>query len=95
MVQNCWRKRGQRTYCNEDVGVEGNIGLDSKGEWSKMVSRHVLRQALEFEVKGKRKRGRPKQTWKTQVEKESKSWFGEGRRNELSEMESGSWRDCS
>ena len=34
---------------------------------------HVLRKALEFEVKGKRKRGRPKNTWKTQVEKESKS----------------------
>ena len=31
---------------------------------------HVLRKALEFEVKGKRKRGRPK---KTQVEKDSKS----------------------
>ena len=34
---------------------------------------HVLRKALEFEVMGKRKRGRPKKTWKTQVEKESKS----------------------
>ena len=34
---------------------------------------HVLRKALEFEVKGKRKRGRPKKTWKTQVEKESES----------------------
>ena len=34
---------------------------------------HVLRKALEFEVKGKRKRGRPKKMWKTQVEKESKS----------------------
>ena len=33
---------------------------------------HVLRKALEFEVKGKRKRGRPKKTWKMQVEKESK-----------------------
>ena len=33
---------------------------------------HVLRKALEFEVKGKRKRGGPKKTWKTQVEKESK-----------------------
>ena len=32
---------------------------------------HVLRKSLEFEVKGKRKRGRPKKTWKTQVEKES------------------------
>ena len=34
---------------------------------------HVLRKALEFEVKGKMKQGRPKKTWKTQVEKESKS----------------------
>ena len=34
---------------------------------------HVLRKALKFEVKGKRKRGRAKRTWKTQVEKESKS----------------------
>ena len=33
----------------------------------------ALRKALEFEVKGKRKRGGPKKTWKTQVEKESKS----------------------
>ena len=34
---------------------------------------HVLRKALEFQVKGKRKRGRPKKMWKMQVEKESKS----------------------
>ena len=34
---------------------------------------HVLRKALEFEVKGKRKRGRPRNTWKMQVEKESRS----------------------
>ena len=34
---------------------------------------HVLRKALEFEVRGKRKPGRPKKTWKMQVEKESKS----------------------
>ena len=34
---------------------------------------HVLRKALEFEVRGKRKPGRSKKTWKTQVEKESKS----------------------
>ena len=33
----------------------------------------VLRKALEFEVRDKRKRGRPKKTWKTQVEKQSKS----------------------
>ena len=32
---------------------------------------HVLRKALEFEVRVKRKPGRSKKTWKTQVEKES------------------------
>ena len=35
--------------------------------------RHVLKKTLEFEVKGKKKRGRPKETWKMHVEKESKS----------------------
>ena len=35
--------------------------------------RHVLGKVLEFEVRDKRKPGRPKKTWKTQVEKESKS----------------------
>ena len=34
---------------------------------------HVLRISLEFEVKGKRKRGQSKKTWKMQVKKESKS----------------------
>ena len=34
---------------------------------------HVLKKALEFKVKGKRKQGRPRKTWKRQVEKESKS----------------------
>ena len=34
---------------------------------------HVLRKALEFEVKSKRNLGRPKKTLKMQVEKESKS----------------------
>ena len=34
---------------------------------------HVLRKALECEVKGKRKQERPKKMWKMQVEKESKS----------------------
>ena len=46
-------------------------------KWYKHVLRrddwHVLRKALEFEVKGKRKQGRPKKTWKMQVEKENKS----------------------
>ena len=34
---------------------------------------HVLKKALEFELRGNRKPGRPKKTWKMQVEKESKS----------------------
>ena len=34
---------------------------------------HFLRKALEFEVRGKKKQGRPKKMWKTQVEKESKT----------------------
>ena len=55
---------------------------------------HVLRKVLEFEVKGKRKRGQPRKTWKTQMEKESKEcWFGEGGCLKSSEMESGCWRD--
>ena len=31
---------------------------------------HVLRRALDFEVKGQRKKGRPRRTWKKQVGKE-------------------------
>ena len=34
---------------------------------------HVLRKALEFDVKGKRRQGRHRKMWKTQVERESKS----------------------
>ena len=50
----------------------------------------LFRSALEFEVKGKRKLGRPKKTWKTQVEKESKSagLEKEDARNRAR------WRDC-
>ena len=33
----------------------------------------VLRKVLEFEVRGKRKPGRPKKMWKMQVERENKS----------------------
>ena len=32
---------------------------------------HVLRRAFVFEVEGQRKKGRPKRTWKKQVEEES------------------------
>ena len=51
---------------NGDVGIDGNSGSDGKGEWTGMVqvlyvlrrdNGHVLRKALEFEVKGKKKQG--------------------------------------
>ena len=32
---------------------------------------HILRMALDFEVEGQRKKGRPKRTWKKQVEEDS------------------------
>ena len=32
---------------------------------------HILRRALDFEVEGESKKGRPKRTWKKQVEEES------------------------
>ena len=36
-----------------------------------MDNDRVLRVALDLEVTGKRKRGRPKKTWKRQVEEET------------------------
>ena len=41
--------------------------------WEKQEWWAFLRKALEFEEKEKKKVGRPKKTWKTHVEKESKS----------------------
>ena len=32
---------------------------------------HILRRALDFEVEGQRKKGRPRRMWKKQVEEES------------------------
>ena len=32
---------------------------------------HILRRALDSEVEGHRKKGRPKRTWKKQVEEDS------------------------
>ena len=42
--------------------------------WSRVEERddgNVVRRALDFEVEGQRKKGRPKMTWKKQVEEES------------------------
>ena len=60
-----WRRWDWRKQWANGVRWYGNVLRRDDG--------HVLRKALEFEVKGKRKRGRPRKTWKTQVEKESKS----------------------
>jgi len=50
---------------------------------------HVLRKALEFEVRGKRKPGQPKKTWiDASGEGEQERWFGEKGRHESSKMES-------
>ena len=70
----------------ENGGPDGDVGLKETAvqmakangvRWYGHVLRrddgHVLRKTLAFEVKGKRKRRRPTKTWKTQVEKESKS----------------------
>ena len=62
---------------NGDVGIEGNSGSNGKlkangvrryGHVLRRDDRHVLRKALEFEVKSKRKRGRPKMMWKMHVD---------------------------
>ena len=56
---------------------------------------HVLRKALEYEVRGKRKRGRPKKMFEdASREGEQECCFGEGGCLESNEMENGSWRDC-
>ena len=49
----------------------------------------VLRVALDFEMNGKRKRGRPKKTWKKQVEEESEK-FGLKKEDALRRD---NWRD--
>ena len=60
MMSNVWCKT------DGEKADRGPSGLDGKGEWSEMVQcghvlrrgdGHVLRKALEFEVKGKRKQG--------------------------------------
>ena len=61
----------------EMLGLEESVDQLAKANgvrWLGHVLRkddeHVLRKALEFEVDGTRKRGRPKKTWKRQVEEE-------------------------
>ena len=48
----------------EMLGLKETVVLMAKANGVRWY-RHVLRKALEFEVKSKRKRGQPKNTWKT------------------------------
>ena len=53
---------------------------------------HVLRKVLEFEVKGtERKRGRPRKTWRSQVEKESNRAFDSKRPSTVRKFDPVCW----
>ena len=49
--------------------TEDHLAMANSVHWYGHMSRredgHVLRMALDFEVEGHRKKGRPKRTWKT------------------------------
>ena len=51
------------------------LALANRARWYGHVLRredsHVMRRTLYFEVEGQGKKGRPKRTWKKQVEEES------------------------
>ena len=51
------------------------LAMANRVQWYDRVLRRengqVLRRALDIEVEGQRKKGRPKRTWKRQVEEES------------------------
>ena len=65
------------TTGNENLSCQLCLAKANGVRWYGHVLRrddwHVLRKMLEFEVKGKRKLGRPEMMWKKQVEKESKN----------------------
>ena len=52
-----------------------HLAMANSVHWDGHVLRredgHVIRRALDFEVEGQRKKGRPNRTWKKQVEEES------------------------
>ena len=51
------------------------LAMENSVRWYDHVLRredgHVLRRTLDFEVEGEKRKGRPKRTWKRQVEEES------------------------
>ena len=54
----------------------------------------ILRRALNFEIEGEWNKGRPKKTWKKQVEEETENWFENGRCTLLIKMECWIKSDC-
>ena len=77
----CGQKVVDRKMTEEQMDMLGlkesiNLLATANGvRWYEHVLRRdddsVLRVALDLEVSGKRKRGRPKKTWKKQVEEET------------------------
>ena len=53
----------------------GQLAMASSVHWYSHVLRrengHVMRRALDFEIKGQRRKGRLKRTWKKQIKEES------------------------
>ena len=76
----CGQKVAERKTTGEQMDMLGlkktvyRFATENEVKWYGHVLRRcdgrVLRVALDFEVSDKRKRGRPKKTWKKQVEKE-------------------------
>ena len=73
----CGAKLMEKKRMEDLMEMLGLKETANRVRWYRHVLRrddgHVLRKLLEFEVRGKRKPGQPKKTWKTQVEKESGS----------------------
>ena len=72
------RDRRSTEDLREMLGLEEPLELRARANgvrWYGHVLRkdddHVLRKALEFELDGRRKRGRPKKTWQRQVDEVS------------------------
>ena len=68
----CGAKLMEKKRTAEMLGLKETVvqmakvnGVRWYGHMLRRDDGHVLRKALEFEVKDKRKQGRPKKTWKT------------------------------
>ena len=83
------KDRTRFTYLMFMLGMSETIdhlAMTNSVHWYGHVLRredgHILRRTLDLEVEGQRKKGRPKRTWKKQVEEESMK-VGLRRKDEL------------